>query len=62
MAIRKNTKRIDPRYFMDEKMEVVKEISKCPAGQTWKAEFEHGKETSRGRCVDLNETKAESKK
>jgi hypothetical protein len=25
MAIRKNTKRIDPRYFMDEKTDVVKE-------------------------------------
>ncbi len=25
MAIRKNTKRIDPRYFMDEKREVLKE-------------------------------------
>ena len=62
MAIRKNKRFVDPRYFMDEKMEVVEEISKCPPGQTWKAEIGHEEETGRGRCVDLNETKVESKK
>jgi hypothetical protein len=30
MAIRKNTKRIDPRYFMDEKTDVVKEVAYEP--------------------------------
>ena len=28
MAIRKNTKRIDPRYFMDEKTDILKEEKK----------------------------------
>lgn len=30
MAIRKNKKRIDPRYFMDEKTDVVKEVAYEP--------------------------------
>ena len=32
MAIRKNKKFIDPRYFMDEKMQVIKEAAISPAG------------------------------
>jgi len=44
--IRKNKKFIDPRYFMDEKME----SQKCPPGETWE---DH--EMGEGECVPLNE-------
>ena len=48
--IRKNKKFIDPRYFMDEKIE-----QKCPPGETWE-----GDEMGEGKCVDLNESHARS--
>jgi hypothetical protein len=37
MAIRKNTRRFDPRYFMDEKTDVIKE-EKDPFGSTRKVQ------------------------
>ena len=49
--IRKNKKFIDPRYFMDEKME-HDDPQKCPRGETWE-----GDEMGEGKCVDLNEAR-----
>ena len=51
---RKNKKFIDPRYFMDEKME-HDDPQKCPPGETWEDD-----EMGEGKCVDLNESHARS--
>ena len=52
MAFRKNKKFIDPRYFMDEKME-HDDPQKCPPGETWE-----GDEMGEGECRPLNEAHA----
>ena len=52
MPIRKNTRRFDPRYFMDEKTDIIEKIPKCQPGQTWVEDV-----PGEGECVDLNEAR-----
>ena len=59
MARRKNIKRIDPRYFLNETvnrgedLQEFEEPGPCRPGQTWKSS---GESPGEGGCVDLNET------
>jgi len=49
---RKNVKRIDPRYFMDEKME-HDDPQKCPPGESWEED-----EMGEGECQPLDGPRA----
>jgi len=53
MARRKNTKRIDPRYFMDEKTDTIKE-EKNPWGTKKDGSPEHHMGTGEGRGTHDN--------
>ena len=59
MARRKNTKRIDPRYFMDEKTDIIKEeiedsyIEKSPERADDQQSYEMAMDASRQTVMDV---------